>query len=115
MKNFQPTPIDLRKFGITFSLLFLMLAIGLACGAVMAAEKLNTSFHSLDELREAVSIPTLVRVPLIPSAADTRRRRWRTALTIVSAAAGLVVIVAGAHRIAFGNEQIVRLMERGHL
>jgi len=93
----------------------LILAIGLACGAVLAAEKLNTSFHSLDELRDAVSLPTIVRVPLIPSAADTRRRRLRAALTIVTAAAGLAIIVGGAHRIAAGNEQIVRLMERGHL
>src|SRR5207249_9312618 len=92
-----------------------MLALGLAGGAVFGAEKLNTSFHTLDDLREAISVPALACVPVIPSAADTRRLRQRTALTIVSAAVALLMIVGGAHRIARGNEQIVRLMERGHL
>ena len=92
-----------------------LLAVGLAFAAVLAAERLNTSFHNLEELRESISIPTLVRVPIIPSVADTRRRRLRAALTIVSDAAALVIIVGGAHRVARGNEQIVRLMERGHL
>jgi succinoglycan biosynthesis transport protein ExoP len=92
-----------------------MLAMGLAVAAVFAAEKLNTSFHSLEDLRDVINLPTVVRVPLIPSTADARRQRWRTALTIVSAAAALVIIVGGAHRVAHNNEQIVRLMERGHL
>jgi polysaccharide biosynthesis transport protein len=92
-----------------------MLAVALAAVAVLTAEKLNTAFHSLDELREAIGLPTVVRVPLIRSAADIRRRRWRMALTAATAAAGVVLIVAGSHRLARGNEQIVRLMERGHL
>jgi succinoglycan biosynthesis transport protein ExoP len=90
-------------------------AIGLAAGAVLAAEKLNTSFHTFDDLREAVSLPTLVRVPLILSAADTRRRRWRRAFAVISAAAGLMLVVAGSHFFALGNEHLVRLMERGRL
>jgi succinoglycan biosynthesis transport protein ExoP len=92
-----------------------ILALGLAGGAVLTAEKINTSFHSLEDLRAAVSVPALVRVSLIQTAADTRRRRWRTAMVAVSAAAGLVLIVAGSHYVARGNEQIVRLMERGRL
>jgi polysaccharide biosynthesis transport protein len=92
-----------------------MLAIGLAVAAVLAAEKVNTSFHTFDDLREAVTIPTLIRVPLILSAADRRRRYCRNAFAFVSAAAGLVLIVAGSYYVALGNEQIVRLMERGHL
>jgi succinoglycan biosynthesis transport protein ExoP len=92
-----------------------VVALALAGGAVLTAEKINTSFHSIEDLRGAVTIPMLVRVSLIQTAADTRRRRWRTALAVVSAAAGLVVIVAGSHYVALGNEQIVRLMERGHL
>ena len=92
-----------------------MLAVALAAVAVLTAEKLNTAFHTLDELREAIGLPTVVRVPLIRSAADIRRRRWRMALAAATAAAGVVLIVAGSHRLARGNEQIVRLMERGHL
>jgi uncharacterized protein involved in exopolysaccharide biosynthesis len=92
-----------------------MVALGLAGAAVLAAEKLNTSFHTFDDLREAVSIPLLVRVPIILSAADIRRRRWRHAMMAVSAVAGLMLVVAGSHFLAHGNEQLVRLMERGRL
>src|SRR4029077_13758219 len=36
-----------------------VLALGLALGAVVAAEKLDTAFHAIDELRAFVSVPTL--------------------------------------------------------
>jgi polysaccharide biosynthesis transport protein len=90
-------------------------ALGLAAGAVMAAEKLNTAFHDLDDLRAFVSSRTVVRVPLILTAADVRRQRLRFAAVAVSAMVALALIVAGSHYLASGNEQIVRLMERGNV
>lgn len=91
----------------------IIVAIGLAAGAVIAAEKFNTAFHDIDDVRAFVSTAIVVRVPLISTAADTRRARWRFAL---AAAAGIVAValVAGAsHYIASGNELIVRLIQRG--
>jgi len=90
----------------------LVLAIGLAVGAVMAAEKMDTAFHSIEDLRAFVDVPTLGRVPLIPSRAQTRRNRRRAALAAVSAVIAVLLIVAGSRYVAHGNEQIVRLMER---
>jgi protein tyrosine kinase modulator len=90
-------------------------ALGLAGAAVLAAEKLNMSFHTFDDLREAVTIPLLVRVPLILSTSDTRRRRRRNAALAASAAVGLMLVIAGSHFLSHGNEQLVRLMERGRL
>jgi succinoglycan biosynthesis transport protein ExoP len=90
----------------------LALAAGLAVGAVMVAEKLDTAFHRIEDLRAFVGVPTLGRVPLIPSRAQTRKNRRRAALAAVSAVVGVLLIVAGARRVAQGNEQIVRLMER---
>ena len=89
-------------------------ALGLAAGAVVAAEKLNTAFHDIDDLRAFVSSRTVVRVPLILTAADIRRQRLRFAAVAVSAMVALALIVAGSHYVASGNEQIVRLMERGN-
>jgi ascorbate-specific PTS system EIIC-type component UlaA len=43
-----------------------------------------------------------------------RRQRLRVALTAVSAVIGLVLIVAGSHYFASGNEQIVQMMARGN-
>jgi hypothetical protein len=48
----------------------LVLSLGLAGGALMLAEMLDTSFHSVDELRQFTIIPVLVSVPKIV----TRRR-----------------------------------------
>jgi succinoglycan biosynthesis transport protein ExoP len=90
----------------------LALAAGLAVGAVMAAEKLDTAFHRIEDLRAFVGVPTLGRVPLIPSAAQTRKNRRRAALAAVSAVVGVLLIVAGSRYLAHGNEQIVHLMER---
>jgi len=91
-----------------------VLAIGLAVAAVLAAEKLNSSFHNFDDLRAFVTTPTVARVPLIRTAAQVRRQRLRVALTTVSAIIGLVLIVAGSHYFASGNEQIVQMMVRGN-
>ena len=92
-----------------------VLAVGLAGGAVFATEKINTSFHTIEDLRAFVAIPTLIRVPRIRSAAEVRRRRRRAALGAVSALVGLALIVAASHYVAQGNEQIVRLVERGRV
>lgn len=89
----------------------LMLALGLAVGVVIGAEKLDTSFHAIDDLRAFVAVPTLATVPLIASRAHVRHRQ-RFVLAAVSAAVALSLIVAGAHRVARDNEQLVRLMER---
>jgi polysaccharide chain length determinant protein (PEP-CTERM system associated) len=90
-------------------------ALGLAAAAVLAAEKFNTAFHDIDDLRAFISNRTVVRVPLILTAADTRRRRLRFAALAVSSVVTLVLIVAGFHYLASGNEQIVHLMERGNV
>jgi succinoglycan biosynthesis transport protein ExoP len=103
-------PNRLRLFAIGF-----VLALGLAVGAVVLAEKLDTAFHSLDDLRAFVTVPTLFSIPLILTPADARQQRRRLALTTVSIVLGLALIVTGSRYLAAGNEQIVRLTARGHV
>src|SRR4051812_34038563 len=67
------------------------LAIGLAIGSVIAAEKLDTTFHSVEEVRAYLGLPMLPSVPLIASRAVTWRRRRRAALLTVSVAVGLTL------------------------
>jgi len=106
----QPVaPNRIRMIALGFAL-----ALGLAVAAIVAAEKLDTAFHAIDELRAFVSVPTLASVPRIQSRAE-RRRRWRVAaVATLSAAVALTAIVAGSRYISRGNEQIVRMMERSH-
>jgi polysaccharide biosynthesis transport protein len=97
---------------IRLLLLGFAMAAGLATGAVIGAEKLDTAFHDIDELRTFVGIPTLGPIPLIATRASRRRRFQRGLLTVTSAVALLVLILAGVRYVARGNEQIVRMMER---
>jgi len=100
-----PNRVQLLAMGI-------MAALALAVAAVFAAEKLDTVFHTLDDVRAFARVATVARVPLIATRADLRRRRRRAVLLAVTAAAGLVLVVAGARYVAQGNEQMVRLLER---
>jgi polysaccharide chain length determinant protein (PEP-CTERM system associated) len=102
-----PARLGLLIAGFVFSL-------AAAAGMVIAVEKLDTSFHSIDDLRSYVRLPALFSIPRILTAADRRRRWLRFTVVGATALVGLVLIVAGSHYVAKGNEQIVRLLVRGH-
>ena len=91
-----------------------MLAFALIGCVTESAEQLDTSFHSIDDLRSFVRVPTLFSIPLITTAADARRQWRRFALTTVVAVIGLGLIAAGVRHVATGNERIVRMVSRGH-
>jgi uncharacterized protein involved in exopolysaccharide biosynthesis len=94
-------------------LMGLFLSLGLAVATVLAAHKLDTSFHGIDDLRSFVRVPTLFSIPRIATGADTRRQRRRFVLTAAAAVIGLALIVVGVRHVATGNEQIVRMVARG--
>jgi succinoglycan biosynthesis transport protein ExoP len=90
----------------------LVLALALAIGAVAVTERLDTTFHSVDDLRAFTTVPTLVRISRIMTAKDVRRERWRRALITLAVMGGLGLIGAGSHHVGRGNDDIVRLMTR---
>src|SRR2546428_11601271 len=61
-------------------LMGLMVSLGMAAAAVMLAEHVDTSFHTIDSLRAITKAPVLVSIPLIVSDADRRRKKWRQCL-----------------------------------
>jgi succinoglycan biosynthesis transport protein ExoP len=91
-------------------LMGIVIALALAIGATVASERLDTTFHSVDDLRGFTTVPTLVRIPRIVTAQDVRRARWRRACIAVAVVAGLGLIGAGSHHVGRGNDEIVRLM-----
>ena len=68
-------------------------ALGLAAGAVILAEKLHPSFHTVDGLHAFSHVPVLVSLPYIVTRVDIRRRRWRFGLVALSAIFSLGLIV----------------------
>jgi polysaccharide chain length determinant protein (PEP-CTERM system associated) len=87
----------------------------LAVAAVVLAEQINASFHSVDDLRALTTVPVLLSIPLIVTPEDTERRARRMRLAAAGAAVGLVVLVGASYLVAHGNEQLVTLVARGRL
>jgi polysaccharide chain length determinant protein (PEP-CTERM system associated) len=95
------------------AVLGIVMAFGLAVGAVLAADRLDTTFHTADDLRAFVDVPALVAIRRVVTRAELRQQRRRFALVTVSAIVGLILVVGGSYYVASGNEQIVRLTARG--
>ena len=87
-------------------------AIGVAVGAVVLRENIDTSFHGVDELRAFTEVPVLVSIPRIVTRTDLYRRGWRMRLAASAALVGLVAIVGLAYIAANGNERLVGLLAR---
>jgi polysaccharide chain length determinant protein (PEP-CTERM system associated) len=100
-------PNRLRLFIVS-----LVLSLGLAGGAVMVAEMLDTSFHSANELRAFSIVPVLVSIPRIVTKADRQRQQQRFRLAAAGAMLGLIVLAGASYFIGQGNEQLTQLLAR---
>jgi len=94
-------------------LLSALIALGGAAGAMLLAERLDTSFHTVDDLREFTRIPVLATIPRIATAADWERRRTQFRLAAISVPVGLALVILAFYRFAHGNEQLVWMLSRG--
>ena len=88
----------------------LLFAVAAAALAALIAEQFDSTFHSIDDIRDFTSIPVLAA---IPSIAPSHTRR---AVRLVLATASLIAVIAiagalSAHA-AQSNEQIVWLLAR---
>jgi len=88
-------------------------SLALALGAVVGAEKLDTTFHSVEDLRAFARVPALAAIRRISTTSEARTRRIRRTLVAASVVAALVLIVVGARHFGLGNEQIVMMTARG--
>ncbi len=89
----------------------LILSLVLAFIAILTVEQFDTTFHSMDELREFTTVPVLAAIPrMYPKPA---KRILRTAAATGFLAALLLVVVTLSIRMAQNNEQLVRLLVRG--
>ena len=91
-------------------LIVFVVAIDLAAAAVIVAEKLDGSFHTIEQVRGRTSLPVLVSIPRIVTEADAARQRTRFRLATMATSIGLVALVAVSYFLAHGNEQLVGLL-----
>jgi hypothetical protein len=88
-------------------------SLALALAAVVAAEKLDTTFHTAEDLRGFSRVQPLAVIRRIPTPSEMRTTFVRRALVTASVMVALVVIVFGARYVGTGNEQIVLMTARG--
>jgi protein tyrosine kinase modulator len=91
-------------------ILGLLLAVGAAAAAVMAAEQIDTSFHNVDELRDFTAVPVLATIPHIGPRSGGRV--IRLAMATASAVVVIAAMAALSAYLASGNEHLVRLLVR---
>ena len=105
-----PSQIPAAPNRLKLFVMSLVLSLGLAGGALMLAEMLDTSFHSVNELREFSAVPVLVSIPRIVTDADRQRQQERFRAVAAGALLGLILIAGVSFFIAHGNEQLVQML-----
>jgi uncharacterized protein involved in exopolysaccharide biosynthesis len=91
-------------------LLGAVLGLGAAAFAVALADRLDGSFHTVEELQAFSRLPVLVTIPHIGAVGTSRHRLWLTAAPI---AIGIVLVVLVSYHIGSGNDQLAALFSRG--
>jgi hypothetical protein len=87
-----------------------MLSLGLAVGAVVLAETVDSSFHTPDEVRGFTRVPLLASIPRITTERDAVRRQRRRRLVGGLAIAAMALIAAAVYVVVHHNDQLVRLL-----
>ena len=98
---------------IRLIVLGVLLSLGAAAAAAVLAERLDTSFHTYDDLRSFTKVPVLARIPRMVSDADTARQARQRWLATASVALGLALVVAASYHLARGNDRLVQILSRG--
>src|SRR5262245_41824185 len=88
-----------------------ILSLIVAAGAALMAEQFDSTFHSVDDLREFTKVPVLGAIS--PIATVTVGRTAKVALATASAVAVIWIIVVLSTHAARGNEQLVWMLARG--
>jgi len=78
----------------------LAVSIGIALGSVVAAERFDTTFHALDDLRTFTRIPILASISRIATRREKWQRRFRLLLGFFLAAIGLLLVVGMSYYVA---------------
>jgi polysaccharide chain length determinant protein (PEP-CTERM system associated) len=100
-----PARLLLMAVGALFAIV-----TGVAAAAV--ADRRDTSFHSLDELRAFTRVPVLASIPEIITREGRLARRARSAAVAGATLAVLAVLASGAFYVAHQSDQIARVLSR---
>jgi hypothetical protein len=103
-------PVAPNRFRLLLASLFLALGLGLVTMAV--AERLDVSFHSVDDIRAFTPVSVLVSIPDIKSKADVSRHRYRRWLAGASMLLGVMLLGRASDNLARGSDDMVLMLTR---
>jgi polysaccharide chain length determinant protein (PEP-CTERM system associated) len=95
---------------VLLSFVALGLGLGVAIGGVLLWELLDTSFHSVDDLKRFTKVPILVTIPQIVTNTDRWKARFHQILRAATLVTVLFILVGTSYWVATGNEQLVRYL-----
>jgi succinoglycan biosynthesis transport protein ExoP len=107
--SFPAAPNRLRLL-----LLAVFFAVGASIGTMLVTEHLDTSFHSVGELRQFTTVPVLASIPYV-SSRTSLSSILRVALTVVGVAAMCVMLAGFAYKTARHNTQLVWMLSAPQL
>ena len=87
----------------------LLLSIGAAVGGIILKERMDSSFHRVEDLQASSGTPVLVTIPPIGTPADRWRGLLQECLRGAAVALLLIGIVGASYLVASGNQQLVKL------
>jgi uncharacterized protein involved in exopolysaccharide biosynthesis len=93
-------------------LMALVVSLALAGLAVAIAEYIDSSFHTVDDLRRFSTVPILTVIPRIVTDGDVRQRRVRLRLGMLGTVLSVMLSVAAAYFIAHDNWALLSLVSR---
>jgi len=91
----------------------LMASLAFAAAAIALAERIDTSFHTVDDLRSFTRVPVLVSIPPLRTHAARWRTRRRFAWMALVTVTGMALIGAATWFFAHRNIDLVELLARG--
>lgn len=98
---------------LVLKLLAFLLSLAGAAVVVMIAERLDSSFHSVESLRSFTRVPVVASIRRIETASDRRRERRSMSVRLAAATAVVMLVMAFSYYFAHNNEGIVTMMSRG--
>jgi polysaccharide chain length determinant protein (PEP-CTERM system associated) len=104
----QPSEPNRRRIMV----IGLLASLGLAAGVMFLRDQLDTSFHTVEDLRAFSPLPVLVSLPRIVTKADTRRRRWRFVWATVATVLSLALIVSASYLVLQKKAELVGLLAK---
>ena len=106
------TPIGPNR--TLLALMSLALALGLGASAVILAERLDTSFHTADDLKSFTRVPVVAGIPHLDTQRDVARRWQWGKLAVAVGLLGVVVMAGGSYWVATGSEFLARTLARAN-